>query len=78
MNAAGTSQIANIEHDDNGNTLDSRIVQVVCDDDGYAVQDGDGNFIVMVIPGLVPNVEGAWEQSLRMFLRETEEVSFCE
>lgn len=55
-------------------TLDTRIVQVVWDDDGYAVMDGNGNSIVIVILGLIPNTEHAWEQSLQMFIRETEQV----
>lgn len=72
------SQLTNSETDSSirldNDSLDTRIVQVVWDDDGYADEDGDGNLIVMVIPGLIANTKQAWEQSLQKFIRETEQV----
>lgn len=72
------SQLANSEPDStvrlDDDPLDARVVQVVWDDEGYADEDGDGNLIVMVIPGLIANTKQAWEQSLQKFIRETEQV----
>lgn len=58
------------------NTQDDRIVQVIWDEDDFAARDSDGNLIVMVVPSLIPRTTDAWEQSLQVFLKETEEVCF--
>lgn len=54
---------------------DSKVVQVVWNDDECAARDRDGNVLVVVIPALLPKRADAWEQMFQLFVRETDEVS---
>lgn len=50
-------------------------VYTAADDTDELLQDGDGNFVVTIVPGNVPSDEDAWDKSFQLFLRETTEVS---
>lgn len=52
------------------------IVKVFRKIDGSLVRDCDGNFVVLVVPAMIPADDGAWEKVFQLFLRETEEVRF--
>lgn len=53
---------------------DRDIVKVFRRADGSLVRDSDGNFIVLLVPAMVPSDDGAWENAYQLFLRDTEEV----
>lgn len=69
LEAASTSDLSLVE--------DRGIVTVYTSPDspGDLLRDGDGNFIVTIVPANVPSEKGAWEKSFLLFLRETAEVS---
>lgn len=52
-----------------------RVVRIVWDSDDYPALDSDGNIVVVVIPGLIPQEKEEWRKAFLLFLRETEEVS---
>ena len=51
------------------------IIRVVRKVDGTAIVDKQGNFLIMMVPGLIPKEKDAWERSFLLFLRESKEVS---